>query len=328
VSARSNLDSRRFFSWLRSFRGFEILSRSTDLGWRDLDFALMRGEEREWLRWNSSDTILIFMLDGSGTIAWSRDTVTRCRSYSKGYSCLFAPGEPHRIRLSGKLTALVCVVTPNQLSSACQRLYQVSNPPQNIGTKVSFWDDDLKHLGEVMLREFVAPQSMISQHEEILSLAAADYLLRKSVTGASLPNCAEGNRKSAVLHCRETFRRLLVAVDYIALNLHLPELKLEAIAAEVGFSPFHFARMFRSAIGVTPHQYILRERVKLAKSLLQDSSMTIAEVALGCGFSSQSHFTTSFGRWAGATPSVYRNQVRQPNRVGETATQHSAAAQF
>ena len=103
-------------------------------------------------------------------------------------------------------------------------------------------------------------------------------------------------------------RQLRRAIEYI--HDHLGEdLSLAAVAAQSGLSMFHFARMFKQATGLTPHQYILRSRLNQAKQLLVTSSDPVADVAYRVGFYDQSHFTAHFKRAFGITPRIFRNQL-------------------
>ena len=82
-------------------------------------------------------------------------------------------------------------------------------------------------------------------------------------------------------------------------------LTIEDLAAAAGLSPFHFARMFKRATGESPHAYVLRRRIERARALLE-GDLPIAEVALACGFGSQSHLTARFRAATGLTPGRYR----------------------
>jgi AraC family transcriptional regulator len=84
------------------------------------------------------------------------------------------------------------------------------------------------------------------------------------------------------------------------------DLGLTRLAAVAGYSPDHFARLFKRAFGLSPYQYVLERRVERAKSLLRDRSHSIAEVAMLCGFASQAHFHTTFKARTGVTPGAYR----------------------
>lgn len=80
-------------------------------------------------------------------------------------------------------------------------------------------------------------------------------------------------------------------------------LTLEQLADVAGMSLFHFCRVFRDSLGVTPHQYILARRMEQAKRLLwTQSGMSMLEIALACGFGSSSHFAAQFKRHTAQTP--------------------------
>ncbi|MDY6938213.1 MAG: AraC family transcriptional regulator [Cyanobacteriota bacterium] len=100
-------------------------------------------------------------------------------------------------------------------------------------------------------------------------------------------------------------RKILLVSEYIDANLDRG-LKLADLAAVAGMSQFHFSRLFKQSMGMSPHQYILGQRVERAKPLLKHSKMAIAEIALQCGFNSQSHFGKYFREFTGVTPSQYR----------------------
>jgi AraC family transcriptional regulator len=78
------------------------------------------------------------------------------------------------------------------------------------------------------------------------------------------------------------------------------------LAQQIGFSPYHFARLFRRTTGESPHQFVMRQRVEHAQRLLMQRDAPLAAVALACGFANQSHFTQSFKRQIGLTPRAYR----------------------
>lgn len=81
---------------------------------------------------------------------------------------------------------------------------------------------------------------------------------------------------------------------------------LAELAAVACLSPSHFLRRFHAATGRTPHQYVLRHRVAHAQDLLTRTDMAACQVALACGFSSQSHLGTAFRSQTGLTPGQYR----------------------
>lgn len=100
-------------------------------------------------------------------------------------------------------------------------------------------------------------------------------------------------------------RQLMLVLEYI--NEHLDrEIKLADLAQLLDMSQFHFSHMFKQAIGTSPYQYLLQQRVERAKQLLKQSERSIAEIALDCGFNSHSHLSKQFRQLTGITPKAYR----------------------
>lgn len=92
-------------------------------------------------------------------------------------------------------------------------------------------------------------------------------------------------------------------------------LELAAMAAQAGFSPYHYLRLFSAVLGVTPHQYLLRCRLRQAARLLADRpERAITEVALDAGFADLSNFVRTFGRAAGLPPARWRRKILQERR--------------
>ena len=88
-------------------------------------------------------------------------------------------------------------------------------------------------------------------------------------------------------------------------------LTLGQMAAAAHLSAYHFARRFKAATGLPPHQYVIMRRVEQARQLLQqDRDLSLAEIAASVGFSDQSQFTHHFKRLAGVTPGQFRRSAR------------------
>lgn len=87
------------------------------------------------------------------------------------------------------------------------------------------------------------------------------------------------------------------------------DLSLQALAEESGYSRAHFLRLFRVATGLTPHQYVLSLRLKRAQDQLKQSGSSIIDVAVACGFSSQSHMTSLFRQRLEMTPGEFRRNT-------------------
>ena len=100
--------------------------------------------------------------------------------------------------------------------------------------------------------------------------------------------------------------KLKQATDYI--DTHLNEnIKVFDLANIVNISQYYFCHLFKQSTGISPYQYIIQQRIAKAKKLLKQRKLSLVEVALECGFTSQSQMTQHFRRCVGLTPNVYRN---------------------
>jgi AraC family transcriptional regulator len=84
------------------------------------------------------------------------------------------------------------------------------------------------------------------------------------------------------------------------------EVTLARLAEECRLSVSHFARAFRQSTGTSPHRWLLQRRTDKAKELLKIRSLSLAEIALACGFADQSHFTRVFTKLTGTAPGAMR----------------------
>ena len=83
------------------------------------------------------------------------------------------------------------------------------------------------------------------------------------------------------------------------------DVSLLTLAQRAHVSPFHFARLFRATVGMPPHRFVLRLRLERAVHLMKAGKMTLAQIAVECGFHDQPHFTRAFQRGFRITPAIY-----------------------
>ncbi|QXQ05354.1 AraC family transcriptional regulator [Sphingosinicellaceae bacterium] len=103
--------------------------------------------------------------------------------------------------------------------------------------------------------------------------------------------------------------QLRLAKDLMASRLD-GEIRLSEIATACGLSVKHFARAFQRSTAAPPHRWLMQRRIERAQSLLLSTSDPIAAIALECGFTDQSHFTTVFRRIVGVPPGAWRHIKR------------------
>jgi AraC family transcriptional regulator len=109
-------------------------------------------------------------------------------------------------------------------------------------------------------------------------------------------------------------RRAVLSALWIEAHAH-EELTLQQLAARCGLSAYHYLRLFARALGVTPHQYLVRSRLRAAARRLTDSEQPITEVALDSGFADLSNFERSFRRAAGVSPRRFRRTARGDRKI-------------
>lgn len=103
------------------------------------------------------------------------------------------------------------------------------------------------------------------------------------------------------------------AISYIEEHF-IEDVSVEHIADTVNLSTYYFSRLFRKYTNMSPHSYIVKLRVTLAKQLLASTTQSIEQICYACGFNSTQHFTRCFRQRVGHTPGKYRKQT---NHRGE-----------
>ena len=103
-------------------------------------------------------------------------------------------------------------------------------------------------------------------------------------------------------------RRIREVQAFMQENLHR-DVDLRGIAREASLSPYYFSRAFTAYVGVPPYRYLIRLRMERAQELLRTSELTVTQICQRVGFNSLSHFTTTFHRHTGTTPTGFRRRV-------------------
>jgi len=122
-------------------------------------------------------------------------------------------------------------------------------------------------------------------------------------------------KNHSVANARTRDRRLAVEAA-LWLDAHSHEdIDLDGAAREAGLSPFHFLRVFGNILGVTPHQYLVRSRLRHAARLLADGARPITDVAFDVGFADLSNFVRTFHRAAGVSPRAFRRLAKGDRKI-------------
>ena len=107
--------------------------------------------------------------------------------------------------------------------------------------------------------------------------------------------------------------RVFTMIAFIQENFS-EKLTLEDIAASASISTRECLRCFKASIHQSPMDYLIEHRIRTAKKLLETTDHSITDIALACGFNSNSYFTKLFHRICGKSPNVYRKQLQELNK--------------
>lgn len=233
----------------------------------------------------------------SGNFTTSKHTAGgSCRSdrANAGNICIVPAGQPIAVRWREEVEGVTLSISPSLLAcaaSADDRRTQVE-----IVETYGAEDHLIRQIGLALLAETLTSEPVGRLYAESLAQTLALHLVRHYSVSRRATEMFLGGLSGYNLRRAKEF-----------INEHLEQdLTLTGIADAVGLSQFHFARAFKLATNLTPHQYLTGRRVELAKHLLRESDLPLVEVSARAGFKSQSHFTTLFRRFTGTTPKAWR----------------------
>jgi AraC family transcriptional regulator len=167
----------------------------------------------------------------------------------------------------------------------------------SIAPQLHLRDPQIEHIVWALKNELETDEPMGRVYAESLGLALAAHLIRRY---ARVPS----RRVDGAL----SKRRLKRVMEYV--DQHLGEdLSLMELAEIVNVSPSHFNVLFKQAVGLSVHQYVIRRRVERAIHLLLNDRLVLSEVALRAGFANQSHMASCMQRVAGVTPGSLRRSA-------------------
>ncbi|QBD79529.1 helix-turn-helix domain-containing protein [Ktedonosporobacter rubrisoli] len=283
----------------------ELFLSSAGQGWKGLEVEAFHEplEIKDWVSGPPQDDILLVLLS-QGSMLMERRPVRGSWKMlpMRREDLILSPpqGEQQEVRWRS--------LTPDYMQTVHIHLSQeliartaeeVANRAPGQTTLVGrtcFQDPLLAQIGFALYRELELGAHTGKLYAETAAQMLAVHLLRH-YTAPGIEIKELGQRLSS--------RHLKLVTDFALAHLS-QDLPLEALAHQTGFSPYHFARLFRETTGESPHQFVLRLRVERARHLLQQTDMPLAHVALESGFANQSHLSRIFKQHLGLTPRAYR----------------------
>jgi len=186
----------------------------------------------------------------------------------------------------------------------------LANSPDESGARASFFARYTQHDRIVSpkmhaLRAAFKSEELIQDgwleeklRELLASMLSSQRSLRREID--NLPAVRASTRE-------ELWRRVSRARDYLQARLAAP-ISLSEVAAAACLSPFHLLRVFQSAFGQTPHQYLNHCRIERAKFLLEKTTIPVTAICLECGFTSLGSFSALFHKHCGMSPRAWRKR--------------------
>lgn len=203
-------------------------------------------------------------------------------------------GEPRSWYVDGMAEALILSLPPTFTRKTALQDTNYDPACLEFMPRIGHADPLVYAIGQAVLGELQTGGMFGALYLESLFRTLALHLLRNHAVFTQTPTPVNGQLPP------EALRRVR---DYVHDHLS-EEITLEALAALVYLSPYHFARKFKAATGLPPYQYVLQCRIEQAKTLLTAGNHSISQVAQAVGFASQSHLTRHIKNTFGVTPAA------------------------
>lgn len=278
-----------------------VLASSKDLGWHDIRVLHVRNEYGD---------IDVPPLENHCVIVQLEPSVyVRAKINGQDFENFLSPGDiaiipagvaSHwRWRDSRPHETLHIYLEPNFVHKVAESC-DLNHDQMAIEPQIAVRDEQLSHMAMSLLYELKAENVVGRLYADSVASVLAIQLVRRY---SCLKDVAI--RKGGMAP-----NKLRRALEFISDKLEQQQgIPLEVVAREVGMSRYHFSRVFKESMGLSPINYIVRQRIERAKKLLAETELPIADIALQAGFSGQSHFTTFFRKLVGLTPRSFRKGI-------------------
>ena len=276
--------------------GFAPEVSSETVGWNSLAFYAWRGVCHEARFEPFAEPVIVYHVGGARSVrvrvgrSWKSST-------HPGLVTIIPPATPVSWDIRGEVHSRTVHLGSRFFSGATGVADSPAAPPLSFQSGVQ--DPLIVAAIHALESEILHPAECGSLYADAVSDTLALHLLRgvtAPATGIASPQA--GLSRESLQRSKE---RLEASIEC--------GVSLQALADEVGLSRAYFAEAFRRSTGLSPHRYLTQRRLDRARMLLQYTMQPVAEIALGCGFSSQAHFSEYFRRDCGVTPRQFRLQV-------------------
>lgn len=277
--------------------GFAPELSSESAGWKNLAFYGWRGQCTEAAFEPFAEPVIVYHVGGAQTVPvrvgrnWNLQT-------HPGLITIIPPATPIGWDIRGEVHSRSI-----HLGS---RFFSTTDSEGPVATQLQFrcgvQDPLLTSAIQALEQELREPRELGTLYADSVSDFMALHLLRD----CGRPNALPRRRGALSGHSlRRVMERIEASIEH--------GISLQSLADETSLSRTYFAAAFRESTGLSPHRYLTQRRLARARELLSVLSLSLAEVALRCGFSSQAHFTQYFHRENGVTPNQFRQGGEKRN---------------
>lgn len=275
-----------------------LIAHSQDIGWRSLHAAILEEAPLQAIERPIRHPSLIYHLSRPTQVTRKIEGAARETALIGPRRICLTPGEATaQWQHSGRPEILQVYLRQSVYEAAVSEIYGCDTSGAELVPRFAMLDPLLEQLAIAIgdaLRDGTAEDGL---YIDTIAQMMAVHLARTHSTRS---------RPVRILPAKPLAGwKMRRVIEYIEENLD-GDLSLHAMGAEVDISPLYLARAFKAAVGQSPHQYVLSRRIERAKELLRNTDLTVVDVALSAGFSSQSHLSHWFIRQVGVSPAAYR----------------------
>jgi AraC family transcriptional regulator len=278
----------------------DVVASSHDLGWQNVRAVRVRHSRREVVTPPMDSHCVVIQLWPSLHVSARIGERPFDRHMRPGDIAIVPAGTPSewRWRVDRPSNTLHLYLSPAFLRSAAESNDLNNSQAAVIEPQFGVRDEHIRHIGMSLLHELSEANIVGRLYADSLATVLAMQLIRRYSYFQNVQVSRGGMSP----------RKLRTAIEFMNDNLNREQdVSIPAVAEAVGMSYFHFSRVFKQSMSISPNNYLIKRRIERAKKFLAETDIPVIEIALRIGFTSQSHFTTTFRRLVGATPKAYRD---------------------